>query len=129
MDTALLLTHGATVSTCRARARRPADRRTAGPNRTARAILDELRRRPGHPAVRYVDADGNGAARSMPIRSGVEVVGTVLPDFGGPDGSPVVVNPAGSPTATGPVLVALDDDDNGAALTAYGLAESDRRGV
>ena len=106
------------------RRRRSADRFRRGPNATARAVLDELSRRSGSTGVRYLDTGVEACAGS-----GITVADTGFADFGSPDRSPVVIRADRPQNTSGPVLVALDDDENPAALTAYGLAEARRRGV
>jgi nucleotide-binding universal stress UspA family protein len=59
----------------------------------------------------------------------VRYVDTCFADLGGPGGAPVVVDAGRPHNTSGPVLVALDDDQNPAVLAAYGRAEALRRGV
>jgi nucleotide-binding universal stress UspA family protein len=60
---------------------------------------------------------------------GTTVADSGFADFGSPEHSPVVIHADRPHNTSGPILVALDDDENPAALAAYGLAEALRRGV
>jgi nucleotide-binding universal stress UspA family protein len=84
-------------------------RRRPGLSPLAVAVQDELDRHPagtaGTTSVSMADAAPRGC------------------------GIPVLVHPERGREPSGPVLVALDDDANAAALTAYGLTAAAHRGV
>jgi nucleotide-binding universal stress UspA family protein len=86
----------------------PVVRHRREPNALASAVLEELNRH--HVAA---------ATASVTVAEAVP----------GGSAEPVVVHVERRSEPSGPVLVALDDDANSAALTAYGLAEAARRGV
>ncbi|GAA0815779.1 universal stress protein [Spirilliplanes yamanashiensis] len=106
------------------------------PNATAAAVLRALRNRGDRRLAAYlaVDGDPDDALTGRPRQGGLIVVGAHLPP--GADGGadhetcPVLVYGPGRPDGpgTGPVLLALDDDANAAALTWYASAEAARRG-